>query len=66
MSLRDTGHMVKHLRDRHPELDLMDPSNIEAERRFTMKIHRRYKYAIDCQVGEALCIAKARGWIWTL
>ena len=54
-SKRDTGHIFKHLMERHPTVDLTDK---KAEDLFSMKVHKRYTSAMDCQLGEALCITR--------
>ena len=43
--------MKKHLTERHPELDMTDPSNKIAEKFFRMKINKRYTTAMDHQLG---------------
>ena len=55
--------MVEHMHERHPEVEL-DPHNAQpsqAQSLFKMSIHRGYKSALDRQLGEALCIARAGG-----
>ena len=52
------GHMEKHLIDKHPDISLEDPNNREAETNFNFKAHKKYKFAMDRQLGEAICIAR--------
>ena len=58
---RETGHMVKHLKERHPTIDLSNPDNRIAEKYFTMKLHKKFRSAMDRQLGEALSISRAGG-----
>ena len=53
--------MVQHMRDVHPDVDLSEPPHKRAETLFTMKAHRKYKTALDRQLGEALMISRAGG-----
>ena len=39
--------MEKHLEGTHPDLDLGDPNNRIAENNFRIKVHKRYRTAMD-------------------
>ena len=53
--------MEAHILERHPNVDLDSPENRLAEKHFSMKDHKRYKTAMDRQLGKAICIAMAGG-----
>ena len=55
------GHMEKHLRDKHPAVDIEDPQERKAENLFSFKVHKKYKNAMDRQLGEAIMIARNGG-----
>ena len=46
--------MVEHMKENHEGRGLGDPAEVS----FKMKIHRRYKTALERQLGEAINIAK--------
>ena len=54
---QNQSHMREHIRDKHPEADKPGP----AENWFSMEVHKRYSTALERQLGEALCIARAGG-----
>ena len=53
--------METHLTERHPNINLADPKNREAETNFQFKIQQRYKSATDRQLTEAIYIARNGG-----
>ena len=59
--LAPTSHMAKHLVEHHPEMNLEDPSRREAKDYFSMSLHKKYNSAMERQLGEAICIARAGG-----
>ena len=54
---RETSHMRQHVSDKHPEIDPEKP----AHNWFEMETHRRFRSALERQLGEALCISRAGG-----
>ena len=58
---KESSHMRDHIQAAYPELDLQPQNNSRAEDLFRMVLHRRYKTAMDRQLGEAINIAAAGG-----
>ena len=48
------GHMETHLAEKHPNICLKDPKNREAETNFKIQVHKRYKSAMDRQLGQIM------------
>ena len=53
--------MARHLAYIHREVNTDYPTERIAENFFKMSIHRRYRWAMDHQLSEAIKIAKAGG-----